>query len=47
MGAGLNFFGEFSKSGLDKAKEKEKNCGSISLFVNVTISDTHGTKMHT
>ncbi len=41
-GQALIFFGEFSKSGLDKAKEKEKNCCSISSFVNVTIPDIHG-----
>ncbi len=43
VGSVLKFLANFQKSGLDKAKEKNwKICGSISLFVNVTIPGTHG-----
>jgi hypothetical protein len=43
MGWGLKFLANFPKSGLDKAKEKKRKIfGSISLFMIVTIPDTHG-----
>jgi hypothetical protein len=37
----LIFWVNFQKVVLDNAKEKGKNCGSVCLFVNVTIPDTH------
>jgi hypothetical protein len=43
VGSVLKFLANFQKSGSDKAKEKNRKiCGSISLFVNITIPGTHG-----
>jgi hypothetical protein len=43
LGSVLKVLVNFQKSGSDKAKENNRKiCGSISLFVNVTIPDTHG-----
>ncbi len=38
----LNFWWNLNVSDLDNAKEKEKNCVLISLFMNVTIPGTPG-----
>ncbi len=45
MAWALNFWRILNIIGSDTAKEKEKNCGSISLYMNVTIPDTHGSKI--
>jgi hypothetical protein len=46
VGSVLKFLANFQKRGSDKAKEKNRKiCGSISLFVNVTIPGTHVTTL--